>query len=67
MLIQMIDTAMAQLGRDVIPMVGELLDSLAIWHFPARLSGWTAAHVQTLTSAARTELQNTSLQLYIPV
>jgi hypothetical protein len=47
-------------------MVAELLTSLAIWPFTERL-GWTAAQVETLAAAARAEIQDPSLKLYIPV
>jgi hypothetical protein len=47
-------------------MVAELLSSLAIWPFTERL-GWTAAQVEALADAARVEIQDVSLKLYIPV
>ncbi len=47
-------------------MVGELLDSLAIWPFTERL-GWSKAQVEALTNAARAEIVDLSLKLYIPV
>lgn len=47
-------------------MIGELLDSLAIWPFTERL-GWTRIQAETLTNAARAEIQDPSLRLYIPM
>lgn len=43
-------------------MVGELLDSLAIWPFTERL-GWSKAQVEALTNAARAEIGDLSLKL----
>ncbi|KAF2661943.1 S-adenosyl-L-methionine-dependent methyltransferase [Lophiostoma macrostomum CBS 122681] len=60
------DPARAAVGRDNVDVVGELLDSLAIWPFTEQL-GWTAAQVQTLTAAARAEIRDASLKLYIPM
>ncbi|KAF2002376.1 UMTA methyltransferase [Amniculicola lignicola CBS 123094] len=56
----------AAIGRENIQMFAELLDSLALWQLTERL-GWTAAQVQVLTNAARAELQDVSLKLYVPV
>jgi len=47
-------------------MMGEMLDSVSTWLFIERL-GWTAAQVEALNNAARTELQDTSLRLYVPM
>lgn len=55
---------MARIGRDSVEMMGELLESVSLWLFTERL-GWTAARVATLNSEVRTELQDTSLQLYV--
>lgn len=62
----MIDPVKAGIGRDNVAVVAELLDSLAIWYFTERL-GWTAAQVHALTNAARLEIQDPSLKLYIAV
>ncbi|PSN69184.1 S-adenosyl-L-methionine-dependent methyltransferase [Corynespora cassiicola Philippines] len=60
------DPVQASIGRDSVWMVGELLDSLAIWPFVEHL-GWTAAQVETLMQGVRAELEDESLRLYIPV
>ncbi|KAF2684566.1 S-adenosyl-L-methionine-dependent methyltransferase [Lentithecium fluviatile CBS 122367] len=60
------DPGRAAVGRDSVGMVGELLSSLAMWPFTVRL-GWTAAQVEALADAARAEIQDASLKLYIPV
>ncbi|KAF2264042.1 S-adenosyl-L-methionine-dependent methyltransferase [Lojkania enalia] len=60
------DPVQASIGRDSIDMIGEFLDSVSIWPLTERL-GWTAAQVETLTSAARMELRDVNLKLYIPV
>lgn len=57
---------MARIGRESVEMVSELLCSVSLWLFTERL-GWTAAQVDTLNHAARQELQDTSLQLYLPM
>lgn len=62
----MLDPRKAQLGRDSVDMVGELLDSMAIWPLTEKL-GWTAARVDALTNAARAEMNDLSLRLYVPV
>lgn len=62
----MIDPTKASIGRDNVPVVTELLDSLAIWHFTEVL-GWTAAQVHDLTRMARAEIEDATLKLYIPV
>lgn len=61
-----LDPTRAAIGRDNVAMVSELLTSLAIWPFTERL-GWTAAQVETLAAAARAEIQDPGLKLYIPV
>lgn len=63
----MVDPTRASVGRDNIEVVGELLDSLSVWYFTERLEGWTAAHVQNLSTMARAEIQDVSLKLYIPL
>jgi hypothetical protein len=60
------DPAKAAVGRDNVDVVSELLDSFAIWPFTEQL-GWTAAQVQILTDAARAEIRDASLKLYIPM
>jgi hypothetical protein len=60
------DPTRAAIGRDTVAMVAELLTSLAIWPFTERL-GWTVAQVESLAEAARAEIQDASLKLYIPV
>ncbi|ORY00663.1 S-adenosyl-L-methionine-dependent methyltransferase [Clohesyomyces aquaticus] len=60
------DPTKAAIGRDSVEMVGELLDSLAIWPITEKL-GWTAAQVGYLTDAARLEIQDLTLKLYIPM
>jgi hypothetical protein len=57
---------MARLGRNSVEMVSELLDSASLWLFTDRL-GMSAAQVEALNNAARMELHNTSLQLYLPM
>ena len=57
---------MARIGRDTIQMVGELLESASLWLFTERL-GWTTAQVKTLNADARVELEDMSLQLYVPM
>ena len=63
---EQLDAVQASIGRDSVWMVGELLDSLAIWPFVEHL-GWTAAQVETLMQGVRAELEDESLRLYIPV
>ncbi|KAF2714192.1 hypothetical protein K504DRAFT_473302 [Pleomassaria siparia CBS 279.74] len=60
------DATKASIGRDNVQMMGELLDSLAIWPFTERL-GWTKVQVEALTNAARSEVADESLKLYIPL
>lgn len=60
------DPTRANIGRASVEMIGELLDSLSIWPFTEKL-GWTSAQVLALTSAARAELEDPTLKLYIPV
>ncbi|KAF2469693.1 S-adenosyl-L-methionine-dependent methyltransferase [Lindgomyces ingoldianus] len=60
------DPTRSAIGRDCVGMVCELLDSLAIWPLTEKL-GWTAAQVKILTDAARVEIQDVSLKLYIPM
>ena len=57
---------MARIGRDSIEMIGELLESASLWLFTERL-GKTAAEVAAINNAARVELGDTSLQLYVPM
>ena len=61
-----LDPTKASIGRDNVEMIGELLDSLAIWPFTERL-GWTKAQVEALTNTARAEIKDETLKLYIPV
>ncbi|KAF2733005.1 S-adenosyl-L-methionine-dependent methyltransferase [Polyplosphaeria fusca] len=60
------DPIKASIGSESVEMIGDLLDSLAIWPLTERL-GWTAAQVDALTTAARRELEDVSLKLYIPI
>ncbi|KAF2278817.1 S-adenosyl-L-methionine-dependent methyltransferase [Westerdykella ornata] len=60
------DPRKAEIGRDNIAVVAELLESLAIWPF-TELLGWSVAQVLTLINLARSELQDASLKLYIPM
>ena len=60
----MTEPNMARLGRASVDMMGDLLESVSLWLFTERL-GWTAAKVATLNNEIRTELQDTSLQLYV--
>jgi hypothetical protein len=62
----MTDVIRAGIGRDNAEMVAELLSSVAIWPFTERL-GMTAAEVESLVAAAQSEMQDSSLRLYIPV
>lgn len=57
---------MARIGRDSVEMIGELLESTSLWLFTERL-GKTAAEVAAINNAARAELGDTSLQLYVPM
>jgi hypothetical protein len=61
-----VDPIRANIGRDNAEVVGELLDSLAIWPFTEQL-GWTKAQVEVLTNAARAEIGDLTLKLYIEV
>jgi hypothetical protein len=61
-----VDPIRASIGRDNAEVVGELLDSLSIWPFTERL-GWTKAQVEVLTNAARAEIEDLTLKLYIEV
>jgi hypothetical protein len=64
----LLDPAKARIGRDNVPLVAELLDSLSVYHFAARLGpDWTFVQVQTLMNMVRAELQDVSLKLYIPM
>ena len=60
------DAARASIGRKSVAMMGDLLDSASLWLFTVRL-GKTAAEVEDLNNAARRELQDTSLHLYVPM
>jgi hypothetical protein len=60
------DPVKASIGADSVAMVGDLLESLAIWPLTERL-GWTSAQVEVLTNAARVELQDVGLRLYLPM
>ncbi|KAF2636803.1 S-adenosyl-L-methionine-dependent methyltransferase [Massarina eburnea CBS 473.64] len=60
------DPRKASIGVEAVEMVGALLDSLAIWPFTEKL-GWTDEQVKTLTDAARRELRDVRLKLYLPV
>jgi hypothetical protein len=57
---------MARLGRESVEMVSELLDSASLWLFTDRL-GMSAAQLEALNNAAKMELRDTSLQLYLPM
>ena len=59
-----IDPVKAQIGRDSVSMVGDLLEALGIWPFTTDL-GWTAAQFDQLMEEVRAELQNAELKLYI--
>jgi hypothetical protein len=59
------DPFLSSIGRDSVAMTHELLESLALW--PVTENGMTAAELQTLTNAARVELQNPALKLYVSV
>ncbi len=58
------DPIKAELGKDSVSMVGDLLESLGIWPFTAEL-GWTAAQFDQLMEEVRAELRNTELKLYV--
>ncbi|KAJ4362955.1 hypothetical protein N0V83_010072 [Neocucurbitaria cava] len=58
------DPIKAEIGRDSVVMIGELLESLGIWPFTADL-GWTAAQFDYLMREIRAELQNLELKLYM--
>ncbi|KAJ4291670.1 hypothetical protein N0V90_009565 [Kalmusia sp. IMI 367209] len=66
LLTAMADAYRASIGQKSVAMMGELLDSASLWLFTVRL-GWTAAQVEALNNAARRELQDTSLRLYVPM
>ncbi|KAF1976163.1 S-adenosyl-L-methionine-dependent methyltransferase [Bimuria novae-zelandiae CBS 107.79] len=57
---------MARLGRESVEMVGELLESASLFLFTERL-GKTAAQVESLNNAARMELRDPNLHLYVPM
>jgi hypothetical protein len=61
-----VDPVRASIGRDNVEVVGELLDSLAIWPFTERLN-WSKTQVEALTNAARAEMADLTLKLYIEV
>lgn len=60
------DPTQAGIGRDAVGVVGDLLESLGLWPFTTYL-GWTAAQFDYLIHEVRLELQNTELQLYLPM
>jgi hypothetical protein len=60
------DPRLASIGRDMVGMVGVLLDSLAIWPFTERL-GMTDQEVKDITNNARRELDDPTLRLYLPM
>lgn len=60
------DPMLAEIGRDAVGVVGDLLESLGLWPFTASL-GWTAAQFDHLIQEVRLELQNTELKLYLPM
>ncbi|KAH3915432.1 hypothetical protein HBI56_166380 [Parastagonospora nodorum] len=60
------DPTQAGIGRDAICVVGDLLESLGLWPFTAYL-GWTAAQFDFLIQEVRLELQDTELNLYLPI
>lgn len=61
-----VDPRLADIGRDAVALVGDLLESLGLWPFTAQL-GWTAAQFDYLIRDVRTELQNNDLRLYLPL
>jgi hypothetical protein len=61
-----VDPVRASIGRDNVEVVGELLESLAIWPFTERLN-WSKTQVEALTNAARAEMADLTLKLYIEV
>ena len=60
------DPVQAGIGRDAVIVVGDLLESLGLWPFTAYL-GWTTAQFDYLIQEVRLELQDTELNLYLPM
>lgn len=60
------DPVKANVGRDTVAMMGDLLESLSLWPLTQQLN-YTATEFQRLISEVRTELQNKELKLYVPV
>jgi hypothetical protein len=60
------DPMQASIGRDTVDVVGDLLASMGLWAFTVCL-GETAAWYNQLIREVRLELQNTELQLYLPM
>ncbi|KAF1960502.1 S-adenosyl-L-methionine-dependent methyltransferase [Byssothecium circinans] len=60
------DPIKAGIGREVVGMMGSFLDSMAVWPLTERL-GWGDGQVKALTDAARRELRDDRLKLYVPV
>jgi hypothetical protein len=60
------DPIQAGIGRDAVDVVGDLLESLGLWPFTMCLGEAVASYNQ-LIREVRLELQNTELQLYLPM
>lgn len=60
------DPNMASIGRESVEMVGDLLQALGLWPFTAQL-GWTTAQFDGLIRQVRSELQDITLRLYLPM
>lgn len=45
-------------------MIGDLLEAISLWPFTADL-GWTAAQFEYLMGEVRSELQDSTLKLYM--
>ncbi|KAJ4313021.1 hypothetical protein N0V94_007148 [Neodidymelliopsis sp. IMI 364377] len=60
------DPVKANMGRDTVRMMGDLLESLGLWPLTHQLN-WTIAQYTRLISEIRSELLNNELKLYVPV
>jgi hypothetical protein len=60
------DPVKANMGKDTVGMMGDLLESLGLWPLTHQLS-WTVAQYDRLISEIRSELRNNELKLYVPV
>ena len=65
-LTRLTDPVKANIGKDTVEMMGDLLESLGLWPLTQQLN-WTIAQFTRLISEVRSELRNNELKLYVPV